>query len=443
MSAHAKLSFDYRRLLLCSAWALLLPGAMRLPAAEVPASDLDAHAKKIREFVAYLSRMTPDNRERYSRQRARIPALRARVAAREATGQNTLCSHQILSEVSWLAGSVMDAARIEKRLDDLERVLAHPEEEAKAAQQDPSDGSWGSCHDEWFFKVNATFDHLTKPSNAAETPRYRLQLFDRVNSPDKLQEYFTNLAVSDLPRTGIDHRRELNESLSNLTRLIVRGIPAYYAWHPRLKETLMELILTRLRNLRTGWWGETYVRNGHVEFVDDLSVTFHVVAYLRGDVPDLAAVMDHLLAVKDLDYPIGWLEDGRYSNHNQMDVVALFRFAWPYVNDAQRKAAAAEIHRMLDWCLRESLQPDGSFRPDDGSSDSMEESSSWGISFLARIGFFDPAKRFWTDEKFPLAEQIRQRLISYIEKHRASGGAGGVYYESDLEELKIAEPGRR
>jgi hypothetical protein len=73
----------------------------------------------------------------------------------------------------------------------------------------------------------------------------------------------------------------------------------------------------------------------------------------------------------------------------------------------------------------------------------MEESSSWGISFLARIGFFDPAKRFWTDEKFPLAEQIRQRLIGYIEKHRASGGAGGVYYESDLEELKIAEPGRR
>src|ERR1017187_9083021 len=152
-------------------------------------------------------------------------------AAREATGQNTLCSHQILSEVSWLAGSVMDAARIEKRLDDLERVLAHPEEEANAAQQDPSDGSWGSCHDEWFFKVNATFDHLTKPSNAAETPRYRLQLFDRVNSPDKLQEYFANLVVSDLPRTGIDHRRELNESLSNLARLIVRGIPAYYAWH--------------------------------------------------------------------------------------------------------------------------------------------------------------------------------------------------------------------
>src|ERR1035438_10694847 len=133
-------------------------------------------------------------------------SLRARVAAREATGQNTLCSHQILSEVSWLAGSVMDAARIEKRLDDLERVLAHPEEGAKAAQQDPSDGSWGSCHDEWFFKVNAAFDHLTKPSNAAETPRYRLQLFDRVNSPDKLQEYFANLAISDLPRTGIDHR---------------------------------------------------------------------------------------------------------------------------------------------------------------------------------------------------------------------------------------------
>lgn len=113
----------------------------------------------------------------------RIPALRKQVGAREAAGGNALCSYQILSEISWLAGSVKDPARLEKRLDDLERVLAHPEEEAKAVRQDP-----------------------------AEIPRYKLQLFDRVNSPEKLQEYFANLAVSDLPRTGIDHRRELNES---------------------------------------------------------------------------------------------------------------------------------------------------------------------------------------------------------------------------------------
>jgi hypothetical protein len=369
-------------------------------------------------------------------------ALTAQIAEREAAGQKTSCSHQILMEANWLTASVMDFNRIERRLDDLDRVLAHPEEEAKAEQQDPSDGSWGSCHDEWFFKVNATFDHLTKPSNATETPRYKLQLFDRVNSPEKLREYFTSLAVSDLERTGVDHRRELNESLSNLMRLILRGQPAYYAWDPKLKDTLMDLILHRLRNPQTGWWGESYVRDGNVEFVDDLSVTFHVISYLRADVPNLAAVMDHLLAVKDLDYPIGWLESGRNSNHNYMDVVVLFRFCWPYASEAQKQAAAAEIRRMLTWCLHESLQPEGSFKPDEGTSDSLEESDSWGVSFLARIGFFDRARRFWTDEDFPDAEQIRQRLIGYIEKHKATGGAGGTYYEHALEELRIATPAK-
>ena len=61
-------------------------------------------------------------------------------------------------------------------------------------------------------------------------------------------------------------RSELNESLSNLTRLIVRGIPAYYAWHPRLKETLMELILTRLRNLRTGWRRHSVPTNASLRY---------------------------------------------------------------------------------------------------------------------------------------------------------------------------------
>jgi hypothetical protein len=422
--------------------ALLTFSAVILTAAQIPSSDLAVRAKQQREFTAFLSGTTPDYAARYARQHGRMQALAAQIAAREASGQSTLCSHQILMEVNWLAASVMDFDRIEKRLDDLDKVLAHPEEEAEAGQQGPSDGSWGSCHDEWFFKVNATWDHLSKPSNAAEIPRFKLRLFDRVNSPEKLRDYFTSLAVSDLPGTGVDHRRELNESLSNLMRLILRGQPAYYPWDPKLKDTLMDLILHRLRNQQTGWWGERYVRNGNVEFVDDLSVTFHVISYLHGDVSNLAAVMDHLLAVKDLDYPIGWLESGQDSNHNNMDVVVLFRFCWPHASDAQKRATAAEIHRMLNWCLHESLQPDGSFKPDEGTSDSLEESDTWGVSFLSRIGFFDRAKRFWTDENFPEAEQIRQRLIGYIEKHRAIGGAGGTYYEHALEELSVAGPAR-
>jgi hypothetical protein len=416
---------------------LLLLSADRLAAADVPASDLNVGATERREFIDYLTRTTPGFRERYYGQHRRISALRVRVETREAAGQDTLCSHQILSEIGWLAGSSMDLDKLDKRLDDLEKVLAHPEREATAAHQDPSDGGWGSCHDEWFFKVNATYDHLTRPSNAGEIPRDKLRLFDRVNSPEKLQEYFENVAVSDIPRTGRDNRRELNESLANLTRLIVNGKPAYYPWHPKLKDALMDLVLHRLRNPQTGWWGQTYMRNGRAEFVDDLSMTFHVISYLPGQVSELNRVIDHLLAVKDMDYPVGWLEDGGYSNHNNMDVVTLFRSAWPSMREPQRHAAVVEIRKMLDWCLRESLQPDGSFKGDAGSSDSIEEDNSWGIRFLARLGFFDPAQCFWTNRKFPESEAVRQRLIGFIEKHRDTGGAGGTYYESDLKKLKV------
>ena len=417
---------------------LVFPGA----AAEVSSADTNARATKEREFKAYLMRAGPDALGNYIRQRTRLAALRNEVAAREAAGRNTMCSHQMVVDAAWLAGYVMDPARLEKRLDDLEQVLAHPEQEAKGGRQDPQDGSWGACHEEWFFRVNATYDHLTTPSNQGAVPRYRLRLFDRVNSPEKLQAYFDQISISDLSGTGVDHRRELNESLANLMRLILRHQPSYYAWDPKLPAVIMELILGPLRNPATGWWGERYVRNGQVEFVDDLSITFHVVSYLSGEVPGMPRIMEHLLAVKDLSYSIGWREEGRYSNHNNMDVVTLFRFGWSAMSDAQRQQSAAEIQKMLDWCLRDSLRPDGSFIPDEGTSDSAEESDNWGISFLDRIGYFDPAKRFWTRQKFPQADQIRARVLSYVEKHVATGGAGGAYYQKDLELLKTAGPAR-
>ena len=421
--------------------ALLLCGAA-LGSAQIPPGDIGAENTRRSELLAYVARNTPDYKERLERIVPRLRALAERVKAREAAGQNTSCSHQILTESATLSSSVTDLAALERRLDELERVLAHPEEEARADRQDPADGSWGACHEAWFFRVNATYDHLTTRSNANEKPAYPLRLFDRVNSPEKLREYFMSLAVSDLPRTGIDHRKELNESLSNLMRLILHDRPAYYAWHPGLKEALMDVILHRLRNPQTGWWGETYVRNGGRVFVDDLSITFHVISYLHGEVPDLDRMVAHLLAVKGQDYPIGWLEEGTNSNHHNMDVVVLLRYGWPYLNDAQKRTAAAEIRRMMDWCLRESLQADGSFPADKGSSDSIEEANSWGVSFLSRIGYFDARNRFWTEEKFPEAEAVRLKLIAFIEKHVKSGGAGGAYYEDDLAVLKAAQTDR-
>ena len=424
----------------CFSWMLLVGGAGVAASAQPPFADADAESKKHAEYIAYLSRTTPGYRGILARQRSRLAGLRRRVRQRERDGQNTSCSKQILEELEWITGDTMDFARGTRRMDDLEYVLGHPAEEPKAGQQDPGDGSWGQCHSEWFFKVNATFDHITNPPNRREEPRFELHLLDRVNGPEKLTQYFDSVSVSDIARTGHDHARELNESLENLGRLILWGRPAYYHWDPRLKETMMEIIMRRLRNPQTGWWGPRYVRDGKVQFVDGLSMTYHMVTTLEGKVPDLDQAMEHLLAVKGLDYPIGWLRDGKYSNHHLMDVVGLFRYGWPFMTGEQRRLAAVEIRKAVRWCLDQSLQPDGSFQLTGG--DSLEEETSFGASLLDQAGVFDGAKRFWTGEEFPEGPAVRSRIIGFIGKHLESGGAGGTYYRHILEDLG-AEPGKR
>lgn len=231
--------------------------------------------------------------------------------------------------------------------------------------------------------------------------------------------------------------------MADLLRFTLRNQPKGYSWHPGDKATMMDLILKCLRNPRTGWWGERYVRDGRVEQVDDLSMTFHMVRYLNGNVPKMRNVVDTALAVRNFHYPVGWLEDGHYTNHNNMDAAVLFKFGWKFATEAQKRAMAGEIDNMLAWCLNDSLQPDGSFRLSGYGSDSVEESNYFGVTFLTRIGFFDKSRRFWTDRNFPQSAAIRQRLIAYIGKHLASAAAGGTYYEHALTELGATPDARR
>jgi len=146
-------------------------------------------------------------------------------------------------------------------------------------------------------------------------------------------------------------------------------------------------------------------------------------------------LLDTLLAVKDLSYPTGWLWKGQYWNHNNMDVVALFHYGWDQASAAQRTAMAAEIDRMVKWCLHDSLQPDGSFQMNIADV-SLEDAEYYGASFLARIGFFDPTQRFWTDREFPAAAEVKQRILGFVRAHQSSGPTGD-HYRSTLEALGV------
>jgi hypothetical protein len=351
----------------------------------------------------------------------------------EKEGQNVACAHQILVETKWLFSSTADFHRIDEHLDSLESVLNHPEREETTTRQDPNDGSWGGCYAEWFFRVDASYEFLMGDETGNRNPDVPLRLLDRVNSPEKLQQYFNGVFTSDIAKSGVDHRRELNESMADLMRLILHDRPIGYRWDPQLKSTLMNMLLQRLRNPETGWWGERYIFNGRTEFVDSLSLTFHVVRYLDGKVPDMRRVVETTLAFKDLNEPVGWLSDGHFTDHNNMDVGVLFRYGWTAASDAQRQAMTEQIQKMLDWCLAESLQPDGSFAQ--GGDNSIEENAYFGAAFLSRIGFFDRSRRFWTTKDFPEAPQVRERIIHFMLQHQNSGAAGGTYYENALREL--------
>jgi len=65
----------------------------------------------------------------------------------------------------------------------------------------------------------------------------------------------------------------------------------------------------------------------------------------------------------------------------------------------QNKAMTIEIQKMLQWCLTESLQPDGSFKPHiaDGS---LRKVFITRHHSLAASGILTSSERFWDSRNF-------------------------------------------
>jgi hypothetical protein len=415
---------------------VLISGFSSLSLSQQPSKSDLAHTTQIQQE---FKQFNPDYIQMKAERIKKVRELYGKVSELEDQGKNSTCSHQILWEIKALITQTADFTLLDRRLNDLDLSLTNPLKENITMILDSVTGNWGNCFDQWFCKLSSFCEEIGREENKNSTLKFQPHFLDQINSPEKLTNYLMTVSVSDIPKTGTDNLLEFNESISNLMRLILRDRPKGYSWDPKLKETLMDLILNQFRNTETGWWGESYVRNGQVQFVDDLSTTFHIVTYLNGNVPDLHRIISTTLAVKDINFPIGWLWNGNYWNHNNMDVVALFKAGWPYADDKQKKTIAFEIQKMLDWCLNESFQANGSFKPHIGDG-SLEEGVYYGVSFLGRIGFFDKSECFWTNQKFSKAKVIRKKIIKYILSHKDTGGSGGSYYESALTDYLSYKP---
>jgi hypothetical protein len=338
---------------------------------------------------------------------AEVRLIEARLDREEAGGRDTSCLRQALRELRWRLEYTADEAGVRANLDRGFAFAALPKPPSGTVPDD--DGCYGAGTEVWFLKLDASIDHLLAPDfeTYGKLPRF----LDQVNDPDRLERYLNSLLVSRLAEDGVDRRKELNLSSANLIRLILWRRPANYRWDPRL-EAVIRRFVADWQDPMTGFFGATYQIGPERFRTTDLSLTFHMARYLEGRIGYWPQLIDTLLAIRGDPYPNGWLNHDGMSSHNNYDVATLFQLGWSEMRADQRPRVRAELDRLLDWCLTTAISPDGRVMAR-AKSEALAESYYFTIAFLDTVGYFDPAKRVWTDRVFPEMPALR----AGIERH--------------------------
>jgi hypothetical protein len=359
----------------------------------------------------------PEKKDRFSKE---LDVLQADMIAQQRKGRKTFCTRQIFLECRWLVYRTADFARTERRLNDLRQMLARKSDPMERTQV-ASDGSFAPCAEAWWLRMDMSCDELITLGLKWEEPKYPLKLLDRINSPEKLLAYLDSILISDVAKTGVNNDLELNMAAADLERFILfegtmKEIPTKIEFHKDLKRTLLDYEDNKWQDPKTGFWGAWFVApDGSIVKTCDLSTTFHLVNYRNGEGiqhwPELIATT---LAMRNGRFPFGWLEEAQYmSNHHNMDVATLWRFGWQHATPEERKQIAEAIRQMMDFCLHQSLQPDGSFKAPE--EDTLSSAFYFGVGFLREIGYWSKSKRFWTDLAFPESKEIRKRILDRID----------------------------
>lgn len=371
------------------------------------------------EFMAF----DPHYREKHAKYARELRDLQLELARQSAKGRATPCSRQLFLEARWLVYYSAQWDRIDRRLHDLREMLSRPADPPDSREQIELDGSFDHCSETWFLKLDSTIEEIEARD---QKPKYPLKLLDRINSPEQLRAYLDSLLISNVRSNGIDNRFELNIAITAIERFIVGHVGDVYQFHPDLKQALFDYEDNVWQDPRTGYFGGWYrLADGSIRKTADLSVTFHIASYRRDTLKHIPEMMRTTLAFKDQEYPFGWLEEGQRSNHHNYDVVRLLRIGWPEMDTEQREVARVEFRKMIDFCLNETMNPDGSFKMMD--EDTLGSSYLFPVSLLNELGYFRPSLRFWTWDSFPDAMNIAARIEKRIK-------AMGL---SDTESLKV------
>jgi hypothetical protein len=303
-----------------------------------------------------------------------IREIAAKLDREESGGGDMSCPRQILRELRW---------RLEYTADTTAAYEALGRLRATAALSSPStirvpdaDGSYEPSTRTWFLRLDASVDHMLAPDfdDGGTPPRF----LDRINDPTRLQIYLESLLVSRPTEDGID-------------RAVIRRFIA--EWQDPI----------------TGFFGVSYQIGRRRLRTVDLSLTFHMARYFEGKIGYWPQLIDTLIGIRDERYPNGWLDEVGLTSHNNYDVAVLFQLGWPHMRADQRCRATQELARLLDWCVATAIAPDGAIRAR-AIGESLPESYYFTIAFLDTVGYFDRAKRFWTEREFLDAPTVLVRL---------------------------------
>lgn len=347
-------------------------------------------------------------------------AARSKIIEANQDGHDLPCSSQILREVGWLMKYTQDHKTIEKRLVDLDKSLkVTPDAQAYAGKQVESDGSWGACYDSWFFRAWSSVDPLKGMVYAKQKPEYELKFLEEVNTPEKLIAKVRNAQTSHVSKDGMNRRKELNLLVTAIGQLLFlpelrvvlpEGFP-----RQELSDALIKFMDDEWQDPKTGFWGAWYQEGDRTVKTEDLSITFHIVSYRKGDVKRHDELLHTLFEIRERKYPYGWQDRGTQNTHHNYDVARLILLFWDELDDIQRARSQAELTIMASRIGRVSLRDDGYFDPTPFSS--VGEAQYFGVSFLSEIGYFDPKKNTWLNHfDFDPDNQMQDQLIKNMEK---------------------------
>jgi hypothetical protein len=330
------------------------------------------------------------------------------IARHQSSGEEMGYSLHIYREIRWLLNFTAKDKETQAQIAELRDSFTLPQSEQHlASEQQSSDGSWGLGLTSWFLRLYYSVDQVIK---CRTNPQYPFTFLDRINSPEKLTAVLDSDPMDKFTITREFDEEKLNETSSALARILFSSQPTgCYAFHPGLNIAFRDFV-NRWQSPADGWWGQWLVdRQGKVWKMDDVSMTFHMISDTHGQVPHLDLVAKRLLQLDEVNFPAGVLFEGHHTNHLNWDAVKIFRYAWPYLDTATRQQVRAEIARMLHWCLTESYRPDGSFK-ENALDDTPGDAYRYGVWFLQETGYFQSKDRFWTDQDFPDAQAVHNRI---------------------------------